>query len=80
MAVGVIFSYFADNCTLESISTLQFSLFVLVFQISGRSTIVQKGKNIVNCSDKYIKVPIAPNYKGVCLQSTSEFHSYHLKI
>ena len=27
-----------------------------------------------------IKVPIAPNYKGVCLQNTSKPHSYHLKI
>ena len=26
------------------------------------------------------KVPKAPNYKGVCLQNTSKFHSYHLKI
>ena len=28
----------------------------------------------------YLKVPIAPNYKGVCLQNTSKSHSYHLKI
>ena len=27
-----------------------------------------------------IKVPIAPNYKGVCLQNTSKSHLYHLKI
>ena len=27
-----------------------------------------------------IKVPIAPNYKGVCLQNTSKPHSYNLKI
>ena len=27
-----------------------------------------------------LKVPIAPNYKGVCLQNTSKAHSYHLKI
>ena len=27
-----------------------------------------------------LKVPIAPNYKGVCLQNTSKFHSYLLKI
>ena len=26
-----------------------------------------------------IKAPIAPNKKGVCLQNTSKFHSYHLK-
>ena len=26
------------------------------------------------------KVPIAPNYKGVCLQNTSKPHSYYLKI
>ena len=26
------------------------------------------------------KVPIAPNYKDVCLQNTSKSHSYHLKI
>ena len=26
------------------------------------------------------KVPIAPNYKGVCLQNTCKSHSYHLKI
>ena len=26
------------------------------------------------------KVPIAPNYKGVCLQNTSKPCSYHLKI
>ena len=24
------------------------------------------------------EVPIAANYKGVCLQNTSKFHSYHL--
>ena len=28
----------------------------------------------------FIKVPIAPNYKGVYLQNTSKSHSYHLKI
>ena len=27
-----------------------------------------------------VKVPIAPNYRGVCLQNTSKPHSYHLKI
>ena len=27
-----------------------------------------------------VKVPVAPNYKGVCLQNTSKPHSYHLKI
>ena len=27
-----------------------------------------------------IKVPIAPNKKGVCLQNTSKSHSCHLKI
>ena len=26
-----------------------------------------------------LKVPIAPNYKGVGLQNTSKPHSYHLK-
>ena len=31
-------------------------------------------------SDSVVKVPIAPNYKGVCLQNTSKPHSYHLKI
>ena len=28
----------------------------------------------------FIKVPIAANWKGVCLQNTSKPHSYHLKI
>ena len=28
----------------------------------------------------FFKVPIAANYKGVCLQNTSKSHSYHLKI
>ena len=32
------------------------------------------------CKSSMIKVPIAPNYKGVCLQNTSKFHSHHLKI
>ena len=27
-----------------------------------------------------VKVPIAANCKNVCLQNTSESHSYHLKI
>ena len=27
-----------------------------------------------------VKVPIAANWKGVCLQNTSKSHSYHLKI
>ena len=27
-----------------------------------------------------IKVPIAPNWKGVCLQNTRKSNSYHLKI
>ena len=27
-----------------------------------------------------VKAPIAPNYKGVCLQNTSKSSSYHLKI
>ena len=26
------------------------------------------------------KDPIAPNYKGVCLQNTSKPHPYYLKI
>ena len=29
---------------------------------------------------QYLKVPIAPNYKGVCLQHTSKPHSCHFKI
>ena len=28
----------------------------------------------------YLKVSIAPDYKGVCLQNTSKPHSCHLKI
>ena len=31
-------------------------------------------------SELYIKVPIAANWKGVCLQNTSKSHSYHLKL
>ena len=31
-------------------------------------------------SDFFLKVPIAANWKGVCLQNTSKPHSYHLKI
>ena len=27
-----------------------------------------------------LKVPIAANWKGICLQNTSKPHSYHLKI
>ena len=30
--------------------------------------------------DQSFKVPIAANWKDVCLQSTSKSHSYHLKI
>ena len=30
--------------------------------------------------EDYLKVPIAANKKGVCLQNTSKSHSYHLKI
>ena len=26
-----------------------------------------------------LKVPIAPSYKGICLQNTSKPHPYHLK-
>ena len=29
--------------------------------------------------ERPVKVPIAPNYKGVCLQNTSKFHPYILK-
>ena len=27
-----------------------------------------------------LKIPIVPNYRGVCLHNTSKPHSYHLKI
>ena len=30
--------------------------------------------------EKQLKVPIAANWKGVCLQNTSKPHSYHLNI
>ena len=30
--------------------------------------------------DVWIKAPVVPNYKGVCLQNTSKPHSYHLKL
>ena len=36
------------------------------------------GPNTV--TQTHLNVPIAPNYKGVCLQNTSKPHSYHLKI
>ena len=40
-----------------------------------------KGLKRVVVSEQWsLKVPIAPNYKGVCLQNTIKFHSYHLKI
>ena len=29
---------------------------------------------------RLFKIPIAANWKGVCLQNTSKPHSYHLKI
>ena len=34
------------------------------------------------CSLKqnYLEVSIAANLKGVCLQNTSKFHPFHLKI
>ena len=32
----------------------------------------------MNMPNNLIKVPIAPNYNGVCLQNTSKPHSYHL--
>ena len=31
-------------------------------------------------SVRRLKVPIAPNLKGVCLQNRSNSHSYHLKL
>ena len=33
------------------------------------------------CQNQFyvLKVPIAANYKDVCLQNTSKSHSYHLK-
>ena len=37
-------------------------------------------KNNFNTYFFTLKVPIAPNHKGVCLQNTSKPHSYHLKI
>ena len=37
--------------------------------------LISQMKNLSN-----IKVPIAPNYKGVCLQNTSKPHSYHLHL
>ena len=36
--------------------------------------------NLKFLSAKSFKVPIAANWKGVCLQNTSKPHSYHLKI
>ena len=31
-------------------------------------------------ADTSLKVPIAANWKDVCLQNTSKWNSYHLKI
>ena len=33
---------------------------------------------VINLALTDLKVPIVPNYKGVCLQNTSKPHSYHL--
>ena len=49
----------------------------------GIENIVVKGENAGNQhlkANSFIKVPIAANWKGVCLQNTSKLHSYHLKI
>ena len=42
------------------------------------SNVTERGKNIILALA--IKVPIAPNWKGPCLQNKSKPHSYHLKI
>ena len=34
----------------------------------------------INPRQRFIKVPIAANWKGICLQNASKPHSYHLKI
>ena len=36
-------------------------------------------KKVIEEND-FVKVPIAANWEGVCLQNTSKPHSYHLKI
>ena len=53
----------------------QFLLFLQCFQKvcftgASKAVIVWEG----------VKVPIAANGKGVCLQNTSKPHSYHLKV
>ena len=37
-------------------------------------------RNFELLAKKNIKVPIAANCKGFCLQTTSKSHSYHLKL
>ena len=38
------------------------------------------GQSDLDLCRPLVKVPIAPNYKGVCLQNTSKPYLYHLKI
>ena len=53
----------------------QFLLFLQRFQ---KACFLETSKGVIVW--EWVKVPIAANYKGVSLQNTSKFHSYHLKI
>ena len=55
---------------MQARNNLRESIFT-IFQCDDASSV---------CEMITIKVPIAPNYKDVCLQNTSKPHSYHLKI
>ena len=51
-------------------------------QITLKSMVELTGKKASILTTKYkpLKVPIVPNYKGVCLQNTSKSYSYRLNI
>ena len=62
--------------TIENFTTV--SLDVLLF--SAESLTFQENATVFLEVQSFIKVPIAANWKGVCLQNTSKPHSYRLKI
>ena len=56
----------------------------VVYPENAEATLTLSLANALNLgkakSLSFVKVPIAANWKGVCLQNTSKSHLHHLKI
>ena len=64
--------------TLSGWKSLKFVVWErVIFKLDGKISGLSK---LQTMCEMLLKVPIAANWKGVCVQNTSKPHSYHLKI